>query len=177
LDVVVKPIRIGFVEDKTWIIAYASVALSCLVIVGAEGWRWHQDQLTIEALDAEIAQAKKRAIELQAKANAPDPHRAEKEAIQKLLQMDLNKVFSAVENLNEPGVRLRSMDLDAAGNSLRLEYELDSIQHAVTVTADLNAGYAHGPWHLESVSGSGALQPGVPAQKFRGLWSAAVDRL
>jgi hypothetical protein len=173
----VKPIRIGFIEDRTWIVAWTMTALSCSIIIGAVGWRWHQHQLVIEALDAQIAQAKKKATELQAKANAPDPHRAQKEALQKLQQMDLNKVFAVVENLDEAGVRLRSMELDATGNSLRLEYELDSVNRAISVTAHLNAGYERGPWHLESVSAFGLAQSGMPAQKFRGLWSVAVDKL
>jgi uncharacterized protein HemX len=172
-----KPIRIGFIEDKQWIVDWIVTAVACAIIVGAGGWRWRQDQLRIQAHEAQLAEARKKAAELQAKANVPDPYKAQKDAMRKLLQTDLNKVFAVIENVDVPGARLRSMDLDAAGNVMRLEYELDAIARVSDVSAALNAGYENGPWQLGSVAATGSSQAGAQPPKFRGYWSAAVDRL
>jgi hypothetical protein len=98
-----------------------------------------------------------------------DPRAASVEVVLQLLKLDLNKPFSTAENLEEPGVRLRSLSLDAASDSLKLEYELDSVVKATAVTEALNAGYETRPWRLESVSASDS--------QFRGVWSVRMRDL
>jgi hypothetical protein len=52
---------------------------------------------------------------------------------------------------------------DATANTLHLEYELDSVDKAATITKALNTGYDGRPWQLESVSAA-------PAPLFRRQW-------
>ena len=173
-----KPIQIEFIDNGRWIVAYAATAISCSLVLCAGAWRWKEDQRAIQVLDTQIAQTRRQAVEDRAKSSVPDPYRIEREKFEKLLQMDLNKVFDAAERIDQPGTRLRSMEFDAAANSLRFEYELGSIKDAVSITFALNAGYGIGPWQLESVSAVGAAtQPGATPEKFRGLWLARADRL
>ncbi len=95
------------------------------------------------------------------------------------MQLDLNKAFAVVENIREPGVRLRSMQLEPAGNTLRLEYELDAMAKATLITELLNAGYDVPPWWFESVSASGSAQAAyLPVtQTVRGIWSVQLGKL
>ena len=111
--------------------------------------------------------------------NPADPRYASAEQAARLLQLDLNKAFAVVENIKEPGVRLRSMQLEPAGNTLRLEYELDAMAKATLITELLNAGYDVPPWQLESVSASGGNQVSYmpTGQAVRGIWSAQLSNL
>jgi hypothetical protein len=59
--------------------------------------------------------------------------------------------------------------LDATANTLRLEYELDSVDKAATITKALNTGYDARPWQLESVSAA-------TAPLFRGPWVGAAQK-
>ena len=105
---------------------------------------------------------------------------------------NLNKVFASAENLKEPDTRLRNLSFDGSSSALRLEFEIDSLPRAASVTAILNAGYDSQPWQLESVtaSGSGAnggvgmgtspmsASPFVPtSQSLRGVWSVQLGKL
>ena len=69
---------------------------------------------------------------------------------------NLNKVFASAENLKEPDTRLRNLSFDGSSSALRLEFEIDSLPRAASVTAILNAGYDSQPWQLESVRASGS---------------------
>jgi hypothetical protein len=95
----------------------------------------------------------------------------------------LNPVFASAENLQEPGVRLRSLTLEAAEGSLRLEYDLESMVKASAITDLLNTGFEQRPWQLESVSGSAdiATVGGMPmpptTSGFRGAWTVQLKKL
>lgn len=172
-----KPIRIEFIEDTRWRAVWTMTVLACTIIVGYTVWQWRVDAAAIKAIEEQIADVKRKAAEVQAAQNRVDPRGASVKAMTKLLQRDLNKVFAVVENVQEPGVRLRSLSLDESSGSLRLEYELESMAHASTVTTALNAGYERGPWQLENVSGALAQRTGGGQQAFRGSWSAQLDKL
>jgi hypothetical protein len=60
--------------------------------------------------------------------------------------------------------------LDATANTLRLEYELDSVGKAATITKALNTGYDARRWQLESVSAA-------TAPLFRGRGWAQLKKL
>lgn len=97
-----------------------------------------------------------------------------------LLQFDLNKVFSAIENIAEPSTRLINITFDASASTLRLEYELDSVEVAVVLTEKLNSGYEVRPWKLESLSNAKAnniLSVNAAASKTIGVWSSQIKLL
>ena len=116
-----------------------------------------------------------------------NPRQASLAKSAQLLQEDVNQLFAAAENLQEPGVQLRSLVFEGV---LRLEYGLESLQKASVVTTQLNLGYEHKPWQLESVISSGSaarlpvaglpmlnLMPSQPTSQFRGIWSVDIKKL
>jgi hypothetical protein len=96
-----------------------------------------------------------------------------------LLQFDLNAVFASIENVKEPGIRLRNMSLDVSAGSIRLEYELDFSEKAVVLTRILNEGNSARPWKFESLNtenmGSSNPLNGLP--KMVGIWNARIKDL
>ncbi len=96
-----------------------------------------------------------------------------------MLQTDLNRTFALIENIKEPGIRLRNLNLDLPAETLRLDYELDTIVRTSSVTFALNAGYGYGPWKLETVNpGQQANQLSLTATStVRATWSAELNKL
>lgn len=175
-----KSLQFDFIPSKTWQGIWAVAGLCVLCIAGAAGWRWVQLQTTAQELAAQL-QATQQDIQhlRQPVLNPADPRYASAEQAARLLQLDLNKAFAVVENIKEPGVRLRSMQLEPAGNTLRLEYELDAMAKATLITELLNTGYDVPPWQLESVSASGGNQAAYisSTQAARGIWSVQLGKL
>jgi hypothetical protein len=52
--------------------------------------------------------------------------------------------------------------VDAHSQEIRLEYKFESLSHAATLTASLNAGYDTPPWRLEA--GTGMDSAHAPSQ-------------
>lgn len=174
-----KPVQINFVPDTRWRRLWAAAALCVLGLIGTAGWYVWQINAAIKELEARIGTAQQQLKDLRLP-SPTDPRYASAEQAARLLQQDLNKAFAAVENLKEPGVRLRNLHLDAAANALRLEYELDSVGKASTITELLNTGYDNHPWQLESVNtAGGSTQAGfMPmAQAVRGIWAVQLGKL
>jgi hypothetical protein len=70
------------------------------------------------------------------------------------------------------------MELDVAGNSLRLQYDLRAVADAAKVTFALNAGYQRvGPWELLNVAAAGGQQANTSGPGFLGSWSTVLDKL
>lgn len=150
----------------------------CLGVVGGVAWLWQLAELTAQQENARIAAVREQLLQIRTPvATQADPRRTSSAQAAQLLQRDLNLAFSTVEHLQEPGARLRGLSWEAAANTLRLEYALDSVLKAATVTEALNAGDERRPWQLESVGGAGAngasgsvsMTSGPPA--FRGVWA------
>lgn len=176
-----KPVRIDFIPDQRWRTLWAVALLLALALLGAAGWRaWHTLQST-QALQGQIALAKQQAKQLQVQLNSPtNPRHDSLAQAARLLRQDLGKAFATIENLKEDGVRLHAVNLDAGSGTLQLEYELDSMARAATLTGLLNAGYETRPWRLESVGTSVGDNPAaqaVPVAGMRALWVTQLDRL
>jgi hypothetical protein len=173
-----------FIEDRRWRLVWFATALCCAGLLGSLFWQWRLADLAIreerERIDAVQPRLQKMRVPIQSKA---DPRHASNEQAAQLLQQDLNKAFATAENLQKTGVRLRSLSLETATDSLRLEYDLDSVAKASVVTQTLNDGYDHRPWQLESVSGTAGtgltgVVPMVSSMPgFRGIWSAPLNKL
>lgn len=72
------------------------------------------------------------------------------------------------------------MQLEPAGNTLRLEYELDAMAKATLITELLNAGYDVPPWQLESVtstSNNSLVGVMLVGQAVRGIWFVQLGKL
>lgn len=174
-----KPVAIDFVPDTRWRRVWAGCALGVLVLAGLWGWQAWQQAVALATLDEQIGQTEQQLLKLRAPTTS-NPRLASARQAAQLLQVDLNKAFATVENIREPGVRLRSFQLDPGSDRVRLEYELDSMAKAAAITSLLNTGYSRAPWQLEGVSTTGGgTQAGVMSmsQTVRGIWSAPLGKL
>lgn len=176
-----KPVRIDFIPDQRWRVLWAVALLLALSMLGAAGWRAWQTWKSTQTLQSQIAQAQQQAQEFRAQLNPPaNPRHDSLVQAAKLLRQDLGKAFAAIENLKEDGVRLRAFNLDANSGTLQLEYEIDNLARAATVTSLLNAGYETRPWRLESVGAvAGGNTPGfaAPVQMLRATWVTQMGNL
>jgi hypothetical protein len=166
-----KPVHIEFIENTRWrwVWGGALVVGGCLLAYCV--WRAGQISEATQQEGARIAAAQTQLELLRTPApTVADPRSNSNQLAAQLLQLDLNKAFATIENLQAPGARLRGLTLDATANTLRLEYELDAVDKASTVTEALNTGYESRPWQLESVS---AAAPPV----FRAQWVAQLKKL
>lgn len=178
-----KPVSIEYVRAERWRTVWGIALFVVLATVGATGWQWLQRSGDARELDGSIAELKAQIQRAQTPVPAVvDPRQASTEQAIRLLRADYNKVFAAIENLKEPGARLRSMTLEVSSNTLRLEYDLESVVKASAVTEALNGGYDGRPWKLESVSAIGGPAIAGAAQAahgglFRGVWVVRIDSL
>jgi hypothetical protein len=175
-----KAIAIDFVADKRWRWVWAAAAFCAVCLAGGVVLYWQKSSQVTRDIESRAGLAKQQIAQLNARrVVVADPKQASAEQAVQLLQQDLNKVFASAENLKEIGVRLRNMNLDGAAGVLRLEFELDAIAKASTVTEALNGGYESRPWQLESVTGAGGGgQIGfASAQMVRGLWFVQIGKL
>jgi hypothetical protein len=163
--------HIEFIENTRWRWVWGGALAVCVCLLAYGVWRAGLISQASQQESARIAQA---GTELQLlRTPAPtvaDPRSPSTQLAAQLLQLDLNKAFAAAENLQTPGARLRGFTLDATANTLRLEYELDSVDKAATITQALNTGYDARPWQLESVSAA-------TAPLFRGQWVGQLKKL
>ncbi|MDP2369385.1 hypothetical protein [Rhodoferax sp.] len=176
-----KPVRIDFIPDQRWRTLWAVALLLALFMLSAAGWRAWQTWKSTQALQSQIALAQHQAQPLQAQLNPPaNPRHDSLAQAARLLRQDLGKAFAMIENLKEEGVRLRAVNLDANSGTLQLEYEIDTLARAATVTALLNAGYETRPWRLESVGAALGGSPAAlaaPTTGMRALWVTQLERL
>ncbi len=176
-----KPLQIDFIPDRRWRVLWAVAAVLGSGIVGATGWHAWQSLQSTQGLQSQIALTKLQVQKLQTQLSPPpNPRHDSLAQAAKLLQQDLGRAFATIENLKEEGVRLRAVKLDANSGTLQLEYELDAMARAATVTALLNAGYDSRPWRMESVGGAAGNNTGgfaAPNQVLRATWVTQLDRL
>jgi hypothetical protein len=179
-----KPVRLDFIEDRRWRLVWSAALVCALALAGNLIWRLvpiYEAQGEEQALIAAAQlQLQNKPTSVQGEAN---PRFASLSQAAQLLQQDLNPAFASAENLQEPGVRLRSLTLEAGEGSLRLEYDLESMVKASAITDLLNTGYEQRPWQLESVSGSadsgtvGGMPMTPTTSGFRGVWTVQLKKL
>lgn len=175
-----KPIQIDFIEDRRWQWVWAFAVLFGVCVMAWASWHWQKTSSTVRDAENRIGVAGQQLKLLDApKEIRLNPRHASAEQAAKLLQQDLNKVFATVENLAEPGTRLRNLSLDGSSGILRLEFELDSMNRAASLTTLFNTGYENRPWQLESVSSVASNNPMgfAVAQVIRGIWTVQLDKL
>ena len=175
-----KPIRIDFVHGQGWRKVWVCAIVVCAALAAAAAWKWQKLDRTTRDIHEQIVAIEQALERVRAPAlSITDPRQASIDQAVKLLGRDLNKAFATVENLRQPGVQLRALALDGTSDTIRLEYDLNSMAKVSLVTAALNGGYENAPWKLESVIGSGASTVGSAAQTaavFRGIWLVRVNK-
>jgi type II secretory pathway component PulL len=176
-----REINIEFIEDRRWRFLWSAMAIVCAGLLIAMTWLGYQISqekreinLQIQSARLMIPSAPLVGIQKQ------DARYASSIKAASLLQFDLNKVFSTIENIAEPSTRLINITFDASAGSLRLEYELDSIEVAVVLTEKLNTGFEIRPWQLESLSAARSnISNGIlsPAAKTIGIWRCQIKNI
>jgi hypothetical protein len=168
--------HINFVPQTYWRAPWLMAALVVLAMAATSAIKLRQSQRDQRALSQTLATLRAQPVAANTVA-APlgNPRLEYSRQAAHGLQTNLNNVFTLVENVKEPSVRLRNLSLDNASDAVRLEYELDSLPRASSITLALNAGYDYSPWRLESISAINGLQ--AASTQFRALWSANIGKL
>lgn len=187
-----KTILIEYVPNRQWLRVWGLWGVLALGVVFYAGWQWQAHQ-AIQQQELEQQQALRAQIEaLKQPAKPLEPGLLKlRQQVRERLLLDLNPVFATMEGLQEPGVQLRSVNVDTANGVVRLEYALESVAQASLVSEKLNAGYDSKPWALSGVvnaapvggnggrppmGGMGGTASGVSGA-YLGTWVARVDRL
>lgn len=147
------PLRIDYVAPKAWLWSWLGAAAVVAVLGGCFAWKVHAlanaASTATSAMDIARAEIEKRRQPLFSK---PLPRGQSATQAIALLQWDVNKVFSTIENVDIAGARLTNMTLDLVSTNLGLEYGLEQSTLAQTVTEALNSGYDMPPWRLSRIS-------------------------
>ena len=173
-----KKVNIEFIEDHRWRLVWFMTLIFCLVFFSSVAWFSYQSfqekqELNHQTQNARLLMPSK----VVAVATKQDSRYASSIKAASVLQFDLNKVFSTIENISEPTTRLINLTFDASTGSLRLEYELNSIEVAVVMTEKLNSGYEAKPWQLESLSAARSNAPNGNSSsvtKTIGIWRCQI---
>ncbi len=177
-----KTLHIEFVQTKPWRGPWL-LAAACLIAIS---WVYASQYLKLmderKATQAQIKALLQQLVPAPVQPTVADSRNGHSLQVASALQNDLNRVFTLIEAIKEPNTRLRNLSLDTASSTVRLEYEIDSIPRASSVTLSLNAGYAEGPWRLESINSASpttgsAAGTGQGTSQFRALWTANSARL
>jgi hypothetical protein len=171
-------VHIEFVHSGPWRSIWSAAALACCLVAGLTAWKWHYltDAIKLQRLQiADIASELQRLrtpVEVKA-----DPRSGSVALAQVQVLRDLNPLFVAIENTKVSGAHLKEFVVDTVGNTMRLDYEIDSLEMAAQVTEALNVGNEQRPWRLGTVavvSSSGA--PKVANQAMEGRAGPVVFR-
>ncbi|OYQ43398.1 hypothetical protein CHU94_00125 [Rhodoferax sp. TH121] len=167
---------------------WAVCAVFVLVIAGTFAWKASELVAEAQATAAEMERMQSETDRLR-RLSAPKPHPRSASALKAvtLLQFDVNKVFSAMENVDVAGTRLTGVTLDMASGNLAMEYALEQSTQGQAITEALNSGYDARPWYLDRISSSPAsaviagsvftTPGGLPKLAHNGLWRVAVSKL
>ena len=179
-----KPLYVEFVRDPRWKLVWFVASVFCLVLIGLCAWRIALVRPVIAQQTAQIEALRAQLSKLHTPASTKsDARQTSIDQTTLFLRLDLNHVFATPENLDLLGVRLRNLSVDGVTGTVKLDYEIESLDRVTAVTEALNSGYEKPPWRLENVSvmspnqAQGVSAGVVPAQQFRGMWSAKVHLL
>lgn len=151
----------------------AAISLGAAVTALVQVARFEQDRSAALGLAArELAWRPTATLQ----APRPASHEQQARAAARLLQSDPNRPLADVENMQEAGAQLQSLSLDNVSGGVRLEYLLDSMPRAISVTAVLNAGLPSAAWTLERWATGGAQGiPGAPGT-LKATWVSRAPR-
>ena len=172
-----KAISIEFVLSRAWRWVWGIAMVLLLGVLAIAGWKWYHIAQVSKSTRQALVEARAQLQKLsQREAPAADPRATSLQQASDLLQRNLNAAFTAAENMKEPGTKLKSLSYDAMANTLRLDYELDSVARSSSVTAVLNSGYETQPWSLDTVTAISGNQTGISASTTgaRASWTGRI---
>lgn len=182
-----KPLKIDFVAPTAWRPIWACTALIATVALGSFAWKAKEFMTAIQAVVIDIATTQSETEKLRKQAaNKLVPRTSSASKAVTLLQFDMNKVFSVMENVDVPGTRLAGVTLDMTSGNLGVEYVLEQSIQAQAITDALNSGYDTRPWRLSRVgsntssSSSSVLSESSTSQlkqNSNGFWQINSARL
>jgi hypothetical protein len=147
-----KALTIEFIPSTRWRVFWVVTLASCAVIGAAAAVQWMNVQKDVDAEAQTVAYLEEQIKKLRTPpAPSSDPKQADALKAAQYMQQDLNLVFAAAENLKISGVRLTAITFDTSGDTLKLDYALQTLEQAAQVTELLNSGYDSKPWHLGNV--------------------------
>lgn len=173
-------ITIQFVPDKRWLVLWVTVfaLVGGIALVFGRKAVIAQDELA--SLRAKMANVGQQIAALQPRTRgATDGATPQASQLAILLQSDLNRSFAVAESQQETGVRLRAMSYDSNVGELRLEYELDTVARAASITENLNGGIDTRPWTMQQIAAMEASAPSKSATfqpAARGTWVAVISK-
>ncbi|MBN9409203.1 MAG: hypothetical protein J0H69_08645 [Burkholderiales bacterium] len=172
-----KPVRIDFVPSRSWIPVWSVAAALGLAICGVTLVALSASRQQARVAQASLATIAQEVARLDSARTPPaDPKAPSAHRASMALNADLDKVLLPLERLAQEGVRLVGVQLDQAGGTVRVEYELDAIQRVPSITAELNAGHEGSPWQFEGVQSQPAAGFAGTASA-RASWRAETGRL
>ncbi len=173
-----KSSPIEFIPSKAWIGIWCTAMvcfLSLIALFAPKALRHHQKYRLTEQKIVEFKQ--NRTVDKSVLVKLPSDRLNHSQQAAVLLQTDLNSVFTLIEKTKEANVRLRSLSIDSPSQAVRLDFELDSMVRAASVTTSLNAGYNEGPWRLEAVNPSALTNQAATKTSARAVWGAELGKL
>ena len=172
-----KPLRIDFVAQQNWRWIWSAFAVLLLGLLAWTCWKWGQLKSESSITQQSLAQLRTQLKTSNQKPTAlSEPRGNNLQQVSDLLQRNLNSAFATAENMKEPGTKLKSFSYDAVANTLRLDYELDSMVRTSSVTAVLNAGYDTRPWNLDTVTtiNTNQANTSASANSARASWTGKI---
>lgn len=177
-------VQIDFVRQRRWVHVWVVAGAACVAIGAASAVHIVGKQQRIKAIGAQTAAARLQLQALQQQAQKAsqaaqsDPNLVTTRAAAAVLRLDLNPVFSVVENISEPGTRLAAVQFESDSQRIRLEYTVETLAHAASVTLALNAGYDVAPWRLEAVTATGPSTTDERGMSgMRASWAGRLQQL
>lgn len=179
----VKQLKHDFLDRARWPWVWGGIAVLLLALVS---FTWHQNtrlgavaqqrsSATASVLrDVEVLKAD----QVKALEAANDPRSKSLRVAESLLRQDVNPVFTALENVQVPGTRLISFNIEGGIGAIRADYESENIAQISELTAALNAGYTRPVWHFQSLSSNTASHPNAGGGAgFRASWTGSLSDL
>ena len=176
-----KPIRISFARSQLYVLVWLFAGLLSSVAIGIAFAKTKVINETDTKLSADIARLSVDVLRAQediARAKnelQSDPERQRAQTLTALLKADVNPAFSTFENVDVAGARLLQFTIDLPSDTVRVEYEVDTLAHANELSAALNAGFEKMPWRLEGLGGSSSING--RGEKSRAAWNARLSTL
>lgn len=171
-----KSVRLDLVPDRRWLWCWMACVLAIGLVAGTVAWPvWKLYRQKAEAAASVDRLAESLRQLREPPRTAIDAQHASAVKAARLLQTDINPLFTTIEGLQQPGAKLSNLSLDLSSSSARIEYATDSVKSVTEITALLNAGYDAGPWRLESVGAISAMS--ASGQAVRAVWVVRLSDL
>ena len=151
-----KPLKVDFAPRHRvaagWWLALSAALLALAISQSLQAWEAMQATRATRAQIAELSARLERQRQAQeaaiARARIVPPYAQDAAAFAKMAAFPLNRVLRSLETVQIAGVRITSIDIDAAEGTVRVEIEQSSGEALMRYLSDLNAGEEKSRWQL-----------------------------